>query len=1407
MRTITTLLILLAALCSQGQEAFKSRSLNTEDGLPSNYIINMVQDPLGYIWMATADGLCRYDGYSFDILRHSDNGNDSLLLSNRIRELHQNPNGLLFIRLQGEHYSCYDTRRRCFVPFIPDGNNGKNYCNCIFTPDGATWLWYEYTGCIEVTYKDGVVESREYNEGNKKLISNNVHFIDSDQRHRVWVGTEKGLYVKQGKGLTLIDRQHGFTSSAVKGEDIFFATSDHKVMHADKDGRLHTDVEQFPGWTEGNAIQGLVPIGHHIIVVTRGATYRIDTRTNTVDTQTQQIPEGTVLRDNTGNYFVADNTVTIFYYDNKRQETYTFNVLSSQLLHKRGIRPYSLVTDHDGNIWISTTGNGLFVYNPDTRLLSHFTPSNGTTSPIKTDYLYGQMVDRSGNVWVSQENMGISVITAMPQGVTRLFASNHAAPDYANLFRMVRMTSDGQVWAGNFIGGSYRMESDRLASIDIGSNDDMLAICIDNMGRRWVGTRSNGLAVDGRYYTHQAGNPHSIAPGKVFDILQDRDHRIWVAVNTGALCLATQQPDGSWHFRRFLEDTPLMRNVTKLLQTRSGLIFAGCGDGVVVFDPARLVKDPKAYHYYNSANSTLGYFETRDILETHDGNVWLATAGGGLYKVGNLKDPAHLTFKQFTTAQGLADNTANALVEDLQGQLWIGTHYGLSRLDPATMQFTTHYLSTELLGDVYSENSACRLDDGTLVFGTNNGIVCFNPANMQHGGSQDTHLAITNLLVNGTMYNEYDVSEKVRLRHRQNSLTFRFSDLKFDFPHNTEYEYMLEGADHQWSLPTRQNEAVYKDLDPGTYVFHVRIAGTDKEATMAVTIRQPWWNTWWAWLLYLLVAGGITWYIVRLLLITYSMRNRIRMDKEINEFKQRFFMDVSHEFRAPLTLIQGAMERMGKTGDLPASIKQPISNMQRSTDRMMRLVNQLLEFHKHQHGKLTLRLQETDVVKFLREITMSFTDIAQNRQMNLQFLPFAQHYDMCIDRGAVDKILYNLLSNAFKYTPRKGDITVRVKHEGQMLSIRVEDSGVGVPKDKQAQLFTRFMQTNVAADSMGIGLNFTHQLVKAHHGDIRYEENPGGGSIFIVDIPESSDQYQPGDYLNANELLTNEPQPTEGNLRNYRELSANPLNDCFVLIVEDDEDVREFIKGELGTYFNVITAQNGEEALELLHGEQSIDLVVSDIKMPIMDGITLLKRLRSDSATFHIPFILLTAMESMEKQLQGAKYGADAYIRKPFSPELLVSKSFSLIQQRQQLKAAYSTTANNTAEGTEQTDSVKTDNAEPLIRSERDRKFREIVDKKIEANMDNPNLMVDDLAKATGYGRSQFYSKMMEVTGTTPKDYIRAKRMTHAAELLRSGEMTTVAEVAYKVGFTDALYFSRCFKQHFGVTPSKYMKN
>ena len=1422
---LLVVVLLLQSITRLGAVELKHRELDTTNGLPSNYIISLAQDPQGFVWMATDNGLIRYDGYFVEVIRHSEEGNNALLLSNKLRELHQNPyNGLLFIRLQGERFSCYDTNRRRFIDYSGDGHNEKNYSACAFTHTGDSWLWYRGgTGCLEVNYQNGKVKATEYNQENGSLKSNNIQFINEDSKGNVWIGTDQALYVKTPEAIAGLRAviEKGIAYFTELNGQVFITTTEGQFFTANAQGKAQRLQHPSQAIIKGNPVTGLLPYEGQLLVVTSTATYTMVPETGEMKSFPIEMGGEAVYSDDSGNYYMNDNKGMLHYFDIRRDAIYHFSVLGSNLINKRDTHPINVTTDQNGYVWIITKGNGFFIYDPSSQQLQHFSPREKGISPIQTDYIQAIMNDRSGNIWLSEENIGISILSTMPRGISRLFVDDGLTPTYSNFFRMVRQTNDGKLWAGNFTGEAFEISGSHFSSFDMGVRDDMLAICKDRQGHLWIGTRNKGISVDGKFYQNIPGDTTSLATGKVFDILCDTRGRVWIAVNTGALCLALPQPDGSYQFRRLLTENSFMRTVTVLHQSHTGYIFVGCANGLVVFHPDSVAPvggeiHPNAYRYYHKKNSTLGYYEIRDIFE-HEDTIWLASAGGGLYYA-PLKDLCQpqtsetFQFQQITSAQGLADNTANTIIADHWGNLWIGTNRGLTCMEKKTKELSSYYLSAHKLGEVYSENSACLLSDGRLLFGTKHGLVIFQPDSLTlHASTIIHHPQITSFSVNGTPYNyetkEGDERISVTLNHRQNSLIFRFSDLSFEFPYKTEYEYMLKGFDSDWSPANRQNEAIYKDLKPGRYVFRVRLASHPEQISeMVVVIRQPWWNTWWAWILYLLAGGAIIWYIARLLIATYRLRDRIRINRRMSEFKQRFFMNVSHEFRTPLTIIQGSMERMRKAGDLPAALKQPMSNMQRSTDRMLRLVNQLLEVDKLENGKLDLRLQETDIVRFVREIVEGFGVVAENKQISLQFIPFARQHTLNVDRSMMDKILYNLISNALKYTPSRGDVTVRLKQHDDKLMIRVEDTGPGVPHDKQSELFTRFTTPNREASSLGIGLNLTKQLVEAHHGDIRYDDNPEGGSIFTVMIPDTEEAYAPEDFLHHSSLAQEEQEVAGKQNANtaYKEMPPIPLNQRRVMIVEDDEDVLAYIKSELSPYFLLDMAGDGQEALERLQQEDAdtIDLIVSDIKMPRMDGLTLLKKVRADDRFFDIPFILLTAIGSIEKQLQGLRFGADDYLPKPFSPSVLVTRCLSLIQQRDKLRAIYT---QRPAAGSKSEISDSKENSS-LLTSERDRNFRKIVDAKIEANLSNPDFVVDDLAHATGYSRTQFYSKMSEVTGVSPKEYIRQQRMNHAAELLHKGEMITVAEVAYQCGFSDPLYFSRCFKQYFGMSPSQYQK-
>ena len=538
------------------------------------------------------------------------------------------------------------------------------------------------------------------------------------------------------------------------------------------------------------------------------------------------------------------------------------------------------------------------------------------------------------------------------------------------------------------------------------------------------------------------------------------------------------------------------------------------------------------------------------------------------------------------------------------------------------------------------------------------------------------------------------------------------------------------------------------------------------------------------------------------------------MEEQLTEYKLVFFTNISHEFRTPLTLIQAALEKMHRVGKIPKEMAYSVKVMDKSTQRMLRLINQLLEFRKMQNNKLALSLEETDVIAFLYEIYLSFKDAAESKKMDFRFIPSAASYKMFIDKGNLDKVIYNLLSNAFKYTPSGGkvDFSIQVDAAAHKLVIKVTDSGVGIPKEKRDQLFKRFMQSNFSGSSVGVGLHLTHELVNVHKGTITYDENPEGGSVFTVVLSTDTSVYEEKDFLIPNNVLLREEEMAQKHLSDMEErmvsgigedtgqdkeeiqeegLPVVPLNKRKLLIIEDDTDVREFLKEELSVYFEVIAEADGNAGLERAYSYDA-DLIICDVLMPGLSGFEVTGKMKSDFNTSHIPIILLTALNAPESHLEGVESGADAYITKPFSTKLLLARVFKLIEQRDKLREKFSSDLSM---------------IRPVIcTTDKDKEFTDKLTRIVEEQLDNPDFTVDDFASMMALGRTIFYRKVKGVTGYAPKEYLRVMRMKKAAELLLKTD-ATVAEVAYQVGINDPFYFSKCFKTQFGVSPSTYQKN
>lgn len=1097
----------------------------------------------------------------------------------------------------------------------------------------------------------------------------------------------------------------------------------------------------------------------------------------------------------------------------------------------------AIIVYHDSRdiIWITTYGNGLFAYNPTTKELEHFTATANHTNPIASNYLQYIIEDHSGNLWTSSEYSGISQIEIINKGAAKVYPEGELNIDRANAIRFISHMQDDEVWITTRAGGLYiydnkltKQKSKKYYDINIYS------ACEDSKGNIWLGTRGKGLQVgDDQHYIHQATDTNSLAADPVFCILQDRKQRMWIGTFGGGLDLAVPKKD-KYIFRHFFNKTYGQKEIRTICEDRNGWIWVGTSEGVFVFDPDRIIKDPNDFYQYNLDNHALKSNEIKSIIQDKKGRIWIAESGIG-FCVANIKnDYKDISFTHYTVNDGLVHSVVQAFIEDDEGNIWVSTEYGISCFNPENKIFNNYFFSNDILGNVYTEGCA-KLKDGRLAFGTNHGLIILNTKQIKNK-EKIPSVTFTDLKLNGISVRPADMdspltaalayTDAISLKYYQSSFVIDFSTFDYPISTNTRFSYKLEGYDDDWSIPSTLNFAAYKNLPAGTYYLHVKacsVSGiwSDNEETLEIKVTPPFWATGWAFFVYILIAGIIMYFVYRTIRNINNLRNKIKVEKQLTEYKLVFFTNISHEFRTPLTLIQGALDRIHRTHNIPKEIRYSIKLMDKSTQRMLRLINQLLEFRKMQNNKLALSLEETDVIAFLYEIYLSFQDTAESKNMDFKFIPSVNSYKMYIDKGNIDKIAYNLLSNAFKYTPSGGKIefSIYIDKQKQLLIMKVTDTGVGIPKEKRNELFKRFMQSSFSSDSIGVGLHLTHELVHVHKGNICYEENPSGGSIFIVTLPTDSSIYQSNDFLipeNAilKEEAQNHPSLSALNEENAHseseeeidkeveniekelktELNASdqegPLNKRKILIIEDDNDVREFLKEELTPYFEVAAEVDGKNGLEYAHNND-IDLIISDVMMPGYNGFEITRKLKSDFSTSHIPIILLTALNAAESHLEGVKSGADSYITKPFSTKLLLASIFKLIEQRDKLKEKFSNDL-----------SAK---RPVMCTSDKDKEFVENLTKIVEEQLTNPEFTADDFASMMSLGRTIFYRKVRGVTGYTPKEYLRIMRMKKAAELL-STKKYTVSEVTYMVGINDPFYFSRCFKAQFGISPSSYQK-
>ncbi len=1364
-----------------GSVEIRSNKLTTGDGLANNSIRYMFQDSKGFMWMGTVNGLSYYDGNSF-VSIYPDPNLPVSLADPRIRNMEEDSNGFLWIATLSSLYSCYDLKHGRFVDFTGCGEYKQSYSKKIIASDQSIWLWDNNNGCRRVVYQDGQFSSQTYKKESGNLSSDEVLFVyeSNDSPGHVWIGTRQGLWKYHEGKLEAMDTQ------GESWEHIFSYDQYTCIITGKKEIYRHSlsnnRLEKIASLTElgdTGVITGSLRLQHQWVMFTATGSYILDPVTGKLRRFSRlNIKNGNVTRDNKGNAWVHNYTGNVWYVNTSTGDIKPFQFLSSEHLGYIDVERYSIIHDSRDIIWITTYGNGLFAYDLNTGGLQHFTFEVSHSSHINSNYLQYIIEDRSGGIWVSSEFSGLSHLEILNKGTLRIYPNGENASDRSNTIRMLLRGKNGNVFMANRMGTLYEYDAGLKNILRKEKfTHNVYSMCEDNEGQLWLGMRGIGLRIGpDQWYRHNSKDPGSLSNDNVYLIYRDRKGRMWIGTFGGGLNLAVKTDNG-YQFKHFFQDSYGEKRVRVIQEDRNGMMWVGTNNGIYIFHPDSLIHAPKNYILYNHVNETFPSNEIRCLVNDHEGNMWIGTTGTGFAICNPGDDYQHLTFDCYSMKDGLPNGVIQSIVEDQDHKMWIATEYGISRFTPATKQIENYYFSSYTLGNVYSENTACINTDGRLLFGTNYGLVALDTHKVENM-EKPVSTVFTGLHINGThmlpgmedspLDETMSYTRELKLKHYQNSFVIAFSTFNF-LSGASKYSYRMPPYDSEWSIPSAQNLATYRNLPPGKYQLQVKacnVAGMwGKESTLEIIIAPPFWQTTWAYLIYLVLIGIAGYFSFHIIRNFNRLRNRIAIEKQLTEYKLEFFTNISHEFRTPLTLIQGALNKLVNIENPPKEMQRPLRTMDKSTRRMLRLINQLLEFRKMQKSKLALSLEETDVIAFLYEIFLSFKDTSESKHMDFSFEPSQPSYKMYIDKGNLDKVTYNLLSNAFKYTPSNGKIIFKVDilEDKQQLRIQVIDNGIGIPKEKRSELFKRFMQSSFSHSSVGVGLHLTHELVNVHKGSISYEDNEGGGSVFTVILPTNSEIYQEKDFLVPNQLLIEEEEQQHAKefIREEKpedtfQPPVDPLNKRKVLIIEDDTDIREFLKEEVGIYFEVEVAADGTSGFEKA-STYDADLIICDVLMPGMSGFEVTRKLKNEFTTSHIPIILLTALDIEEKYQEGIESGADAYITKPFNVSLLLARIFKLIELRDKLRQKYSN--------------------EPglahsiICTNDKDQKFSAKLNEVLNEHMTDTEFSVNDFAGIMGLGRTVFYKKVRGVTGYSPYEYLRVMRLKKAAEMLLTEDL------------------------------------
>ncbi|MDT8432352.1 MAG: two-component regulator propeller domain-containing protein [Bacteroidales bacterium] len=1066
----------------------------------------------------------------------------------------------------------------------------------------------------------------------------------------------------------------------------------------------------------------------------------------------------------------------------------------------------------DGVLWFGTQ-NGLYAYDFQDSVLRAYRTEPDNPASLVHNSVYSLYEDNVGTLWVGTWS-GLSILDK------RKYNFNHYAHQY----------NDPQSLSNNVV-SSFQEDTDGT----------------------WIGTEQGGLNfLNGertafKVYKHDNDDPESLSGNNVKSVFMDSNKDLWVGTFSSGLNLHL----GNGKFRQFLEG----HSIYSITEAPGGKLFFGGRTGLFVMD---LETRNISREVFPAATGMRHFESFVSVLYTDSKNrIWIGTSGSGMYLFDPVRSMLRQFRSSNTDTTSISGDYIMTICEDQQQKVWIGTHSGLSRFNDENFAFdrmnhrmdfndyTINGLETDdegrlwistndgiysydiplnelrhfdyldgLQSNEFNRGASYKNSKGELFFGGVYGFNVFHPNEINRNPDAPpvliTDLKLFNKSVvpgakNSPLEKHILETDKIVLNHRQSSFSFEFVALNYLIPEKNAYKYILEGYENTWNFSGRNRTATYMNLDPGTYTFRVTASNNDNVwnetgASIGVRVKAPYYATPVAMFIYFIVLSVLLFALIRIVRFRAEKENELMLEraekariKELNVKRLQFFTNISHEFRTPLTLIAGPLDKL-ISGKYAHQTDYLLQLMKSNVNRMLRQVNQLMDFRKIENDKMLLRAQKKSLDKFLSQIVLGFEDMASTKMIELQYISagnLSEEREQWFDVGIMDKVVYNLLSNALKFTPEQGIIKVILTLEDNTARIEVQDTGMGIEQEKINRIFERFYSESTDNVSTGIGLSLSKKLIELHKGNIEVESEKDKGSRFIVTIPVSRESFRE-DEISASENLFFPERPELDTLPAAVPLAelynGTELNNQLILIVEDNPEMSSYLANHFSSY-KLLMAENGKAAFQL--AKESIpDIIISDIMMPDMNGIDLCRAVKKEFLTSHIPVILLSAKAAIDEKIEGMEAaGADAYVEKPFDPEYLSVLVRNLLSQRRKLIEKFSGLGASSSRHGEMENENQV--------------FLQRINQIVQDNIAESSFSVDQLLVEIGMSRSQLYRKFKAISDKNPSEYIRILRLQYACDLLQVKDHT-ISEIAYMSGFENISYFNTCFKRHFGVSPGKF---